>query len=212
MSGLVENLSAIAIQYGPWGVFLVSFLEEVIAPIPSTLTVMASAFVILSPYQDVFSASLYGLLLIAIPTSLGMVIGGLIIYALAYFGGKLIIDRWGKWLGISWEAIEKTQKHFNSGYSDEVVLMTLRAIPMFPNSLISGVCGFLHYPIRSFIIFSFIGGIPRAFLLAMIGWWAENTYRTYADIFSNIENYIIGSFILLAIGGLLFFLIRKKKA
>lgn len=207
MDRVIETIT----QYGAWGVFIIAFLEEVVAPIPSTLTIMAAGFVLLSPYSNFLEALLPAIFYIAIPTSLGMVLGGLIIYALGYYGGKVIIDRWGKWFGISWSSVEKMQKYFKRGHGDELVLVGLRIIPIFPNSLISGVCGVLRYPLKDFIIFSFLGGIPRALLMAMLGWWAENAYKSYADVLSGVESSVVGFGAFIGVVLLIFFILKKKR-
>ncbi len=211
MQGLLDRVIEAITQYGAWGVFVIAFLEEVIAPIPSTLTIMAAGFVLLSPYSTFWEALFPAILYIAIPTSLGMVLGGLIIYALGYYGGKAIIDRWGKWFGLSWSSVEKMQKYFERGHGDEMVLVGLRVIPIFPNSLISGVCGVLRYPLKPFIILSFLGGIPRALLMAMLGWWAENTYRVYGEALSGVESWVVGFGGLIGVILLISLIVKKKK-
>jgi membrane protein DedA with SNARE-associated domain len=214
LQSLLDKVSEIITAYGSWGVFLVSILEEIIAPIPSTLTIMGASFVLLAPYKTFGAVFLPALVFVAIPAALGMAVGGMIIYGLVFFGERIIIDRWGKWFNLSPESIDKMKNYFQTGYADEVVLVTLRAIPIFPNSLISGVCGLLHYPVRSFFIFSVLGGIPRALLMALIGWWAEGAYMEFANVLSGFENIVLVACAILGLGALVIFYFkgRKKRA
>ena len=47
---------------------------------------------------------------IVLPAALGVTVGSLFVYAIAYFAGKPFLERWGKYLGISWEDLEKTER------------------------------------------------------------------------------------------------------
>jgi uncharacterized membrane protein YdjX (TVP38/TMEM64 family) len=78
----------------------------------------------------------------------GVTIGSLLIYTLAYYLGKELIDRLGKYLGVSWENIEKAQSKFEESRSDEVVLFILRALPVVPSIAINVFCGFVRYDLK----------------------------------------------------------------
>jgi len=45
--GIILYLESLLAIYGPLGVFIASIVEEVIAPIPSTLVIMGTSFVVL---------------------------------------------------------------------------------------------------------------------------------------------------------------------
>jgi len=211
MENLLQWVGEIIKTYGSWGVFVVSILEEVIAFIPSILTTMGAGFVLLDSYESLSSVFFPALFFVAIPAALGMAIGSLFIYSLAYLGEEILIDRWGKWLGISRSSVDRIKLYFKKEHTDEIILLTLRIVPIFPNSLISGVCGLLHYPIRSFLILSFIGGVIRSLPIVLLGWWAKETYIHYANILSGIENYLLVILAITAIGGLVILILKNKK-
>ncbi|HPX77886.1 MAG TPA: membrane-associated protein, partial [Methanobacterium sp.] len=116
---IILYLENVLLVYGPLGVFLASIIEEIIAPIPSTLVILGTSFIILkgaviSP-ETVFSLFIN----VVLPASLGVTLGSVLVYGLAYYLGKELIDRWGKYLGVSWEYIEKVQDKFQEGRSDK---------------------------------------------------------------------------------------------
>lgn len=148
--------------------------------------------------------------MIVLPVTLGATLGSLPLYFLGHFGGKPIIIRYGKWLGLSWQKVEKIEKKLSRGWSEEFVIFGLRAIPIFPNSAISGLCGLIRYPFKNYIIVTLFGSFVRAFVLAIIGWQIGEMYAVYARTISEIEKYVL--FVFLGIGVfILIWLFRKKR-
>ncbi|MBZ2166763.1 hypothetical protein [Methanobacterium spitsbergense] len=121
---VILYLENILIVYGPLGVFIASIIEEIIAPIPSTLVIMGTSFIVLKGVSISPDAFLKLFINIVLPASLGVTIGSLFIYTIAYFAGKPFLERWGKYLGVSWEDIEKAEKKFENSHSDEIILFT----------------------------------------------------------------------------------------
>src|SRR5512134_3561843 len=101
--------------YGPWSVFVGVIIESVIVPIPSPLIIMGAGFVLISPDLSFFQALLPILLQIVLPGSIASTVGAYIGYAIGYFGGKPMVDRWENFLGFSWRDVEALERHFQRG-------------------------------------------------------------------------------------------------
>lgn len=173
--------------YGPLGIFIASIVEEIIAPIPSTLVIMSTSFLMFK--GTVISAdSIFKLFTsIVIPASAGVTIGSLLVYSIGYFLGKPFLERWGKFLGVSWADIEKAQDKFKSSSSDDLLLFILRAIPIVPSVAISVFCGFIRFDLKNYLIITFLGTLIRAFILGFIGWQFGSMYQTAAAEISYLE-------------------------
>lgn len=198
------------IDYGSLGVFLGCFIEEVIAPIPSTLIILGSSFFIMQgapiSIESVFSLILY----VAIPAAAGMTIGSLFLYAIGYYIGKPFITRWGKYMGFSWENVEQTRDKFAESKNDEITLFSLRAIPVVPSIAISTFCGIIRYGIKNYIAITFLGSIVRATILGFIGWQFGRFYVKIADQLAIYEDIIIILFVIVIIGYILYLKFIKK--
>ncbi len=185
------------------GVLFAAFMEEIIAPIPSSLVAMFAGFFLVPTEFTLLQAIVIATLKVAIPMSIGVTGGSLIIYAVAYFGGKPILVRYGKWFGLSWELIEKTEERFIKGHKDEIILLSLRSLPFVPSVAISAFCGLVRYPIKTFIFLTLLGTFLRSTIMAMIGWQVRDAYIAYAGIISRVEIFvfaiIIGAFTLFLI-------------
>jgi membrane protein DedA with SNARE-associated domain len=193
--------------YGPVGVFLGSIIEEIIAPIPSTLVIMGTSFIMLKGSVINPDSFLTLFLNIVIPASLGVTIGSLVVYGITYLIGKPFIKRWGRYLGFSWEDMEKTEKKFEKSRSDEIILFLVRAFPVIPSVAISAFCGLIRYDLKKYILITFLGTLVRSFILGFMGWQFANMYQTLAEEISYLEEISL----LVIFIAILIYVIYKKK-
>ncbi len=196
----VIYLKALIVQYGAWGVFAATIIEEIVAPIPSPFIPLSAGFLMFPPPMPFYEVLLQSALRIALPVAVGVGIGSAVVYAIGFFGGKILIERWKKFLGFSWRDVERAEMRLTSGRGDEAVLFLMRIVPVIPGVAISGVCGIVRYPFRNFIIITFIGSFVRALLLSLLGWKVGEVYMKYADALSHIEKYILLVAIIAVVG------------
>ncbi|MFY9463101.1 MAG: VTT domain-containing protein [Candidatus Sungiibacteriota bacterium] len=192
---LISMIELIMREYGAVGVFFAALLEEIIAPIPSSLVAMFAGFFLLPADKNIVGVLPAAIFTVAIPMSIGISIGSLVVFALAYFGGKPIILKWGKWFGIEWASIEKFEAKLAKGRADELVLFGARALPIVPSVAISAWCGMIRYPVRTFLLITLLGSFVRSFIMAIIGWQVRDAYIFFADVISQIETFIFAGII-----------------
>ncbi len=204
----VEFLHTLAIQYGIFGLIGAEIIEEIIVPIPSAAVMMSGGFLFLGG-AELEVASLQKLFFgVALPLAVGLVIGSLFIYGLTYYLGRLIIDRYGRWLGLSWGDIEKTQSFFNKGKKDEIFFILVRVIPLVPSVAVNAFAGLTRMPIKKYLVLTFVGGYLRAVLMGFVGWQAGSLYVRYAETIKHIEDAVLYGLIGLVV---LFILYRRTK-
>lgn len=190
IDSIVVYIQSIISNYGALGVFGATIVEEIIAPIPSAIIPLMAGFFLLPSTMYFAEVLLRGVLIIALPVSIGISIGSTLVYVLGYFGGKPAIEKSKKLTGINWQEIMNIEEKVTRGNRDEIALFILRLIPIVPGFAISGFCGVVRYPFQKFIIITFLGSFIRAFILGMIGWQAGELYVNYADIISRFEKII----------------------
>lgn len=189
-SSLVHTIEEFVLPLGASGVFLASFLEEIIAPIPSPFVQMASGFFFLDG-PITLSWFLTLVFVIMIPVSLGVAFGSLLVYGVAFYAGKPALVRWGGWFGLEWKDVERMQAAFERTRGDELLLFGLRCVPIIPSVAISAFYGLIRYNLRKYLIFTFLGTLVRAGALAIVGWWAGDLYERYADLIDRFETYVL---------------------
>ncbi len=165
--------------------FVGSFMEEIIAPIPSPL-VMTTAGTLAHTQNH----TLLYLCWLALVASAGKTIASWFYYVLADKTEDLILTRFGKFIGISHKEVESIGKHFNGTWRDDVALLVVRALPIMPTSLVSVVCGFIKLNMRTYLQSTFIGYFIRSFIFLYLGYTGMATYGNAEGSISNIESLI----------------------
>lgn len=176
--------------------FVASFIEEVIAPIPSpTVMVMTGSFAAL---QD---RALSALILIAIIAAVGKTIGALIVYFITDKMEDLIVTRFGRFFGVTHEEIERLGTKLGHGARDYLLLTFFRALPIMPSSVVSVGCGLLKVPLRLYIISTFLGTILRDSVYLYVGFVGTTALSSFVSKSSSIESIIqlliVGAFAVL---------------
>lgn len=186
--------------------FAGSFLEELIAPIPSPL-VMATAGTI----AHLKNHGLVYLLFLALLASCGKTIASWLLYVLADKLEDFMSSRFGKILGFSHKDIENIGRHFNGTIKDDIILVALRALPIMPTSAVTLVCGFIKLDIRTFLRSTFIGYFIRSFIFLYIGFTGVATYKTLIRDIEGLEYFItVAVLVLLVVFLGLIYIIRRK--
>ena len=192
------------------GVFFGSVLEEVIAPIPSTLTQLTYGAVLFAGEPLTFGLIGKAIIFVGIPAAVGVLVGSLPFYMGAYYLGKPFIDKFGKILGIRWEDIEKLDKKFHRNHWDDIVFTGLRATPLLPSVLLAVGAGVLRLPVRTYVLGTLLGTFIRASVMGSVGAIIGTRLDSLAETIDRMGT--IGSVILAVSIGIFVigYLVRKK--
>lgn len=163
--------------------FAGGLIEEVIAPIPSPFVMAAVGSAAFAQGKTFLS-----LLMLAILGSLGKTIGAWVIYIIADKLEDVIVPKFGKFLGVSHQEIEGIGKHFNGGWKDDIILFVLRALPIVPSSPVSAVCGIIKINLRTYIVSTFLGNIPRNLIYIYLGYSGISAYESILSGLDNTES------------------------
>jgi membrane protein DedA with SNARE-associated domain len=196
-------------QLGWVGVFVGVILESIIAPIPSPLIPMGAGFVLIPTKASLQEAMSIAFFTIALIGAFGSTLGAFLGYGIGYLGGKPVIEKFKRFLGVSWGEIERSRKLFERGYKDELILFVSRAIPIIPLSPVSFCAGVIRLDVKRFTLLTFLGTIPRYFVLGLLGWFAGITYEEISKSIEFFETLAIFGFVALMI--FVIYKIRKKK-
>lgn len=204
----MEQFNDIIVHYGALGVFFASLIEEVIVPIPSALIMMAAGFFLLGTQAISVTSLVFLFTNVALPIALGLTLGSLVTYGLAYYLGKPFVERWGNYLSVTWTDIERLESYFAKQYKDELVFFGLRLVPIVPSIVINLFAGFVRFPIFKYLILTFVGILFRAYLVGFLGWQIGEAFYNYDTYFNQVEN--LGLIVVVIIAAFFFFKKRKK--
>ncbi|MGZ8874604.1 MAG: DedA family protein [Halobacteriota archaeon] len=159
---IIETLSNFIIsvieQLGYAGVFVGMTLESVGLPIPSEVIMPFAGYVVWEG----------GLTLIGITVAgtLGCLAGSLIAYYIGLWGGRPLLERYGKYVLISKRELDLADKWFDK-YGDRAVFVS-RLLPVV-RTYISFPAGIVNMDVKKFSLYTVLGSLPWCFGLAYIG-------------------------------------------
>lgn len=206
-SSTLSSLEGFIISHGAWAVFTGSILEQIVTPIPSSLVVLGSSFIIMR--GTVLSAGSLEIMFfnITLPAALGVTMGSLLYYGICYKIGTPFVERAGKYMGVSVEDLENVEKRVKESKYENLFLFAARCIPVIPSIAISLFCGMIRYNPRKYVLITFSGALVQASILGIIGWQFGNFYLSISESLSFIDNLILVIIVLAVI----ILIIRKKR-
>lgn len=196
----VQQLLALIAEHGVIAVMLGMVIEEVFVPLPSPVIPMAAGFLLVDA-PTFIGVLLQVFFVIALPASIASVVSSYFVYGIAYYGGKPVLERYGKYIDVSWEEVRELESYFDSG-NEKYYVALFRAVPIVPLSLISGSAGLFRMDWKEYGIWSFIGMMPRNFILALVGWYVKDDFMALASRIDTLSTAIAVS-VALIVGGVL---------
>ncbi|WP_201323238.1 DedA family protein [Pseudanabaena sp. lw0831] len=189
---------------GYLGIGLLMFLENLFPPIPSELIMPLAGYTATFPNTQIqvvpaIAAGVIGTILGAIPWYYaGLLLGQQRL--------QLLASRYGKWIGISGEDIEKSTNWFQKHGSKAVLFG--RLVPGI-RTLISIPAGISKMPIVPFFIYSTIGTIGWVTLLTYAGYFLGKNYKLVEDYIDVITKVVVFG-VLLAIASFIGYRLWKR--
>ncbi len=206
-----ELVKYLLINYGVAAALFLGLFEELVFIIPSTLVFLALGFLGISKTLSVEEALIKSFLVYGFWGALGVLLGSILIYWLAFYGGKYFIVKFGRYFGVDWIDIEKWALWFEKGYKDELVVFIARALPFLPITLVTIAGGILRLPWKMFFTLTFLGTMVRVGVLVFSGWALGETYRLWLDWEVFIERWIFGLGAVTILGIIIYFHERGKR-
>lgn len=189
---------------GYLGIGLLMFLENLFPPIPSELIMPLAGYTATFPNTQIqvipaIAAGVIGTILGAIPWYYaGLILGQQRL--------QLLAGRYGKWIGISGEDIEKSVNWFQK-HGAKAVLFG-RLVPGI-RTLISIPAGISKMPVVPFFLYSTIGTIGWVTLLTYAGYFLGKNYKLVEDYIDVITKVVVFG-VLLAIASFIGYRLWKR--
>lgn len=156
--------------FGAAALFWTSLINELFAALPYIILLSSQFPFIEDPFSlpTLVKLSLF----VLIPVSFGASVGSLLLYGLSYFGGKPAIEKFGKYVRLSWEDVEKVKARFRGSWYDEIIFLLLRSIPFLPSLPINVTAGVMQMRFAPYFVLTVAGTIIKiaiAFVFIAIG-------------------------------------------
>jgi membrane protein DedA with SNARE-associated domain len=185
---------------GYLGVAIAVALETIVAPIPSEVILPMAGWKVsqsaadpsvLEPLTD----QPWNLVLTVAFATAGSLVGALVGYAIGAWGGRPLLDRWGRYVGIGAEDLDRADAWFVRWGSWAVFLG--RMVPLV-RTFVSYPAGIARMPLGKFIVFSTLGSLIWNVALIVAGFVVGENYEQIAAALKPYE-YVIYAVVFLVV-------------
>jgi len=188
LSGLiVATISAL----GYPGVVLMMGIESACIPLPSEIIMPFSGYLVYT--------GRFGLWEVATAGAIGCVVGSLVAYWVGMYGGRPVIEKYGRYVLISLHDLDIADRWF--ARRGELIVFGSRLLPVI-RTFIAFPAGVARMNLGRFIVYTFLGYFPWCLGLAYVGQklveqWDKNVAL---KLWFHRFDFVIGIAGLLAIG------------
>jgi membrane protein DedA with SNARE-associated domain len=194
---LVSVIVSAVESWGYMGIFAMMFLESSFFPFPSEVAMIPAGYLAFQGKMDIWLAILAGLG--------GSLTGALFNYYLALSLGRNLLIKYGKYVFIKEETIDKLEKFFTT--HGHISTFTGRLIPGI-RQLISLPAGLSRMNVTEFSAYTALGAGIWVAILAALGYFAGANEEIWKGYLKEIT---IGVLALLMIGVTIYVRNHKKK-
>lgn len=159
-----------------FGVALMMAIESACIPLPSEVTMPFAGFLA--------SQGKLNLGWIAVAGAAGCVAGSWIAYAVGAWGGRPLVERYGRYLLLSRHDLDLTDRWFQR--HGELTIFVARLLPVV-RTFIAFPAGVSHMPLWRFTLYTFVGSLPYCWLLAWIGFRLGRHWDTLGPYFHRFD-------------------------
>ena len=211
LNGPVRDLvTQIYEAVGYLGVALWVAIESVIVPIPSELILPFAGFLVGEGTAiEPITGQPWQFWLVVLAGTLGATIGALIAYAIGAFGGRPLIERWGRYLGITPADLDRADDFF--ARHGQAASFFGRMLPVI-RSLVSFAAGVARMPLLPFVIFTFLGSLPWTALLVFAGMQLGANWEEVGAIVKQFEYAILAVLAVFGLAWIWFRIIKPRRS
>jgi len=203
--GITKFLIPIIISFigsvGYTGVFVLMILESMIMPVPSEAVLPFAGMLVADGHFTLIGVIFF--------STLGSIVGSLLSYYIGDYGGRPLLDKFGKYLLLDHHHLDLTEKYFQK--KGDITIFICRFIPIVRH-LISIPAGMGKMNIWKFSIYTIIGaGLWNTFL-TFVGIKLKNNWDVVLKYSSVIDIVVVLFIVLICIyAGYKLYKARKKK-
>lgn len=174
---LVNYITHFIASGGYVTVFVLMILESMVFPVPSEAVMPFAGFLV--------TAGTFSFWTVVAVSTLGSLVGSLLSYCIGMYGGRVFLEKWGKYVLLNHHHLNVTEKFF-ARYGEQTIFIS-RFIPVVRH-LISIPAGIGRMHIGTFSLYTVLGAGMWNTILLYIGmklgrnWERLGAYTQYLDV------------------------------
>lgn len=200
VNSVVQWCTDVIATFGLAGIFVLMFLESACIPVPAEATMVFAGFAVSEGKMSFAAAVAAGVA--------GNVVGAYVIYYVGMYGGRPFVDRYGKYLLLRHEHIERTERWF-ARYGWYAVAFC-RIIPGV-RSFVSLPAGVAEMPLWKFTVATAVGCLPFVAVLTWLGVQVGANWETLLHQLKWLD-YVAAAAVALAVIWFVRWFVRQRRA
>jgi membrane protein DedA with SNARE-associated domain len=174
---IIATISAL----GYSGVVLLMAIESACIPLPSEIIMPFSGYLVSTGELNLWGVSIAG--------AVGCVLGSLVAYWVGMYGGRPLIEKYGRYILLSRHDLDIADRWFEK--RGEIIVFVSRLLPAI-RTFIAFPAGVARMNLTKFIIYTFAGSLPWCLGLAYVGqklgeqWNKDDTLKTWFHRFDFV--------------------------
>ena len=200
LPGFLNALSGTLQHYGLWAIGLLITLEDFGVPVPGETILIAGA---------IFAgAGRINIVALGVVAFVAAVTGDNIGIAIGHFGGRALALRFGKYVFLTEERLDKAEAFFDRRGS--IVITFARFVEGLrqANGIIAGITG-MHW--LRFLVFNAIGAALWVGTWVTIGYFAGSNITTIYHYITLYSYYVLAGLVVLIVGYIVWHLRRRRR-
>ena len=158
IAALATFIIAVISAGGYLGIVLLMAIESACIPLPSEIIMPFSGYLVFKGEMTLWGVALAG--------AIGCVVGSIPAYYLGMYGGRPLVEKYGKWVLISHHDLRLADRAF-AKYG-EIIIFIGRLLPAV-RTFIAFPAGIARMHMGRFIAYTFVGSLLWCWVLAFVG-------------------------------------------
>jgi membrane protein DedA with SNARE-associated domain len=182
LPGIFGDLQPVLQHYGYLAVGGFILLEDFGVPVPGEAILIAAAVFAGSGHMNIVAVILVGVL--------GAIVGDNIGFAIGHFGGRPLVQRFGRYIFLTPERLERAENFFNRHGGKVITIARFIEGLRQANGILSGIIG-MHW--AKFLGFNALGAVLWVCTWALLGYLAGEHIVEIYDGVGKYKWYVIAA-------------------
>jgi membrane protein DedA with SNARE-associated domain len=201
LPGFLEALAGPLEQYGLWAIFVLVLLEDFGIPVPGETVLIAGAVYAGSGRMNIVAVGVVGFVAAVLGDNIG--------YAIGRFGGHAVVLRWGRYVGMTAERLDKAQDFFNRHGGKIITIARFIEGLRQANGIIAGI---IEMRWLKFLAFNALGAALWVGTWVSVGYFAGQHITTVYHYITQYSTYLLIALAVAFVGYVAYRLRKRGKA
>jgi membrane protein DedA with SNARE-associated domain len=201
LPGFLEALASPLEHYGLWAIFALVLIEDFGIPVPGETVIIAASIYAGSGRLNVVA--------VGVVAFVAAVIGDNIGYGIGRFGGRRLVDRWGKYVFLTPERLDKAEEFFDRQGAKIITIARFIEGLRQANGIIAGITK-MHW--LRFLAYNALGAGLWVGTWVSIGYFAGQHINTIYGVITRYSLYVAIVAVVVIVALIARHIMRKRRA